>query len=39
MATIRKLTLTTAAADAVGDAVRDFGALHTLLVPGFVDPL
>lgn len=36
MASIRKEILTRAAADAVWDAVRDVGALHTRLVPGFV---
>lgn len=36
MATIRKEILTKAAAAAVWDAVRDVGALHTRLVPGFV---
>jgi hypothetical protein len=36
MATIRKVVHTSARPDAVWDAVRDLGALHTRLVPGFV---
>jgi carbon monoxide dehydrogenase subunit G len=36
MATIRKQLVTTARPDAVWDAIRDIGALHTRLVPGFV---
>jgi hypothetical protein len=36
MGTIRKEIITVAAADRVWDAVRDVGALHTRLVPGFV---
>jgi Polyketide cyclase / dehydrase and lipid transport len=36
MATIRKDIPITASAVEVWDAVRDFGALHTRLVPGFV---
>lgn len=36
MATIRKEFLIEAAPDAVWDAMRDVGALHTRLVPGFV---
>ena len=36
MATVRKEVLTQADAGAVWDAVRDIGALHTRLVPGFV---
>lgn len=36
MATIRKEISTQATADAVWDALRDVGALHTRLVPGFV---
>ena len=36
MATIRIETLINAPADQVWDAVRDYGALHTRLVPGFV---
>jgi hypothetical protein len=36
MATIRKELLTRADAEAVWDAIRDVGALHTRLVPGFV---
>lgn len=36
MATIKKEILTKASAAAVWDAVRDVGALHTRLVPGFV---
>jgi hypothetical protein len=36
MATIHKEILINAEADAVWDAARDFGALHTRLVPGFV---
>lgn len=36
MATVRKTVLTTASPEAVWDAVRDVGALHTRLVPGFV---
>ena len=36
MASIRKEIVTSAQPDAVGDAIRDVGALHTRLVPGFV---
>ena len=36
MASIRKEILTSASADEVWDAIRDIGALHTRLVPGFV---
>lgn len=36
MATIRKEILTKAPSDKVWDAIRDIGALHTRLVPGFV---
>jgi hypothetical protein len=36
MASIRKEILTQARADDVWDALRDVGALHTRLVPGFV---
>lgn len=36
MATIQKEILTHASVDQVWDAVRDVGALHTRLVPGFV---
>jgi hypothetical protein len=36
MASIRKEILLDAPASDVWDAVRDFGALHTRLVPGFV---
>ena len=36
MASIRKEIPIDARADEVWDAVRDFGALHTRLVPGFV---
>jgi hypothetical protein len=36
MATVRKEIVTRAAPDAVWDAIRDIGALHTRLVPGFV---
>jgi hypothetical protein len=36
MASIRKEIVTRANADTVWDAVRDVGALHTRLVPGFV---
>src|SRR5215469_15260998 len=36
MATIRKEISTNARADAVWSALRDVGALHTRLVPGFV---
>ena len=36
MASIHKDIPINAAANDVWDAVRDFGALHTLLVPGFV---
>ena len=36
MASIRKEIVTTAAPDEVWDALRDVGALHTRLVPGFV---
>jgi len=39
MASIRKEIVTSASPRAVWDAVRDVGALHTRLVPGFVvDP-
>jgi len=36
MATIHEEMIIAATPDAVWDAVRDFGALHTRLVPGFV---
>jgi len=36
VASIRKEVLTHAALSAVWDAIRDVGALHTRLVPGFV---
>ena len=36
MASIRKEIFTTARPDQVWDAIRDIGALHTRLVPGFV---
>jgi hypothetical protein len=36
MASIHKEILTTARPDDVWDALRDIGALHTRLVPGFV---
>jgi carbon monoxide dehydrogenase subunit G len=36
MATVRKEILTRAHPDQVWDAIRDIGALHTRLVPGFV---
>ncbi|HET7175591.1 MAG TPA: SRPBCC family protein [Gammaproteobacteria bacterium] len=36
MATVRKEILTQASAAAAWDAIRDVGALHTRLVPGFV---
>ena len=36
MASVRKLIVTQMPADQVWDAVRDIGALHTRLVPGFV---
>ena len=36
MASIRKEIVTSAASHLVWDAVRDLGALHTRLVPGFV---
>src|SRR5262245_51921739 len=36
MASIRKEIVTSASPDAVWDAIRDIGALHTRLVPGFV---
>lgn len=36
MASIHKTIPISASADKVWDAVRDFGALHTRLVPGFV---
>ena len=36
MATLRKEILLDASPEAVWDAVRDVGALHTRLVPGFV---
>ena len=36
MASIRKELLTKASPEAVWDAIRDIGALHTRLVPGFV---
>ena len=36
MATIRKEIMTSARPERVWDAIRDIGALHTRLVPGFV---
>ena len=36
MATVRKTIVTRAPAALVWDAIRDIGALHTRLVPGFV---
>ena len=36
MATVRKEIVTRAAAEQAWDAIRDIGALHTRLVPGFV---
>lgn len=36
MATIQKEILTRASVDQAWDAIRDIGALHTRLVPGFV---
>lgn len=36
MASVRKEISTSAAPDFVWDAIRDIGALHTRLVPGFV---
>lgn len=36
MATVRKTVVTKTRAAAVWDAIRDIGALHTRLVPGFV---
>jgi carbon monoxide dehydrogenase subunit G len=36
MATVRREIRTRATAEAVWDAIRDVGALHTRLVPGFV---
>ena len=36
MATVRKELVTQASVEAVWDAIRDVGALHTRLVPGFV---
>jgi hypothetical protein len=36
MGSIRKEILTKAGIDAVWSAIRDVGALHTRLVPGFV---
>jgi carbon monoxide dehydrogenase subunit G len=36
MASVRKEIVTRARPDAVWDAIRDIGALHTRLVPGFV---
>ncbi len=36
MATITKTIISTASPDAVWSAIRDIGALHTRLVPGFV---
>ena len=36
MASLHKEIILTASADAVWDAVRDFGAVHTRLAPGFV---
>ena len=36
MASIRKEVLINASSEAVWDALKDVGALHTRLVPGFV---
>jgi hypothetical protein len=36
MASLRRDVLTTASAEVVWSAIRDIGALHTRLVPGFV---
>ena len=36
MASVRREIVTTAPADRVWDVIRDIGALHTRLVPGFV---
>ncbi len=36
MGSIRRQIVTSAKPDAVWDAIRDIGALHTRLVPGFV---
>ncbi len=36
MASVRKEILIDAGADGVWDAIRDFGAVHTRVVPGFV---
>ena len=36
MASVRKEIVTKARADSVWSAIRDVGALHTRLVPGFV---
>jgi carbon monoxide dehydrogenase subunit G len=36
MASVRKEILVDAGADAVWDAIRDFGAVHERVVPGFV---
>lgn len=36
MSSIRKEIMTSAPSDRVWDAIRDIGALHTRLVPGFV---
>jgi carbon monoxide dehydrogenase subunit G len=36
MASIRREIVTSASPDTVWDAIRDIGALHTRLVPGFV---
>lgn len=36
MASVRKEIVTSAPAEEVWDAIRDIGALHTRLVPGFV---
>src|SRR5690242_997399 len=36
MASVRRAIVTRAPAHAVWDAIRDIGALHTRLVPGFV---
>jgi carbon monoxide dehydrogenase subunit G len=36
MASVRREIVTSAAPEAVWDAIRDIGALHTRLVPGFV---
>jgi carbon monoxide dehydrogenase subunit G len=36
MGSIRREIVTSASPDAVWDAIRDIGALHTRLVPGFV---